>query len=165
MRIFFFTFILMSLLACKSKETIKSTDTQNAVRSIQLDDFISLDRTGCFGSCPIYQLKVFRDGSVQYFGRKFVDNEGIFKAQLNKQQVNDLFAKIDALIWEDFPEQYPMDNVDFPQFKVEVKLGEMQKSIRGNTNADKDLLKLTQYLDDVFDTLSLEKITENEDDF
>lgn len=165
MRIFVLSFLLIGLLACKSKEKAITKTTQNIEKFTQLDDFVSLDRTGCFGTCPIYQIKIFRSGKVQYFGRKFVDNEGVFQAQMNKQQVNDFFTEVDALNWESFPDQYPMDNVDFPQFRVEIKLGDFQKIIRGNTRADEALINLTQTIDELFETLTLEKITENEDSY
>lgn len=165
MRIIIFSLLLSSFLACKSKEKAISKTIQNIEKSTQLDDFVSLDRTGCFGTCPIYQIKIFRSGKVQYFGRKFVDNEGVFKAQMNKQQVNDFFAEVDALNWKSFPEQYPMDNVDFPQFRIEIKLDDFQKVIRGNTRADEALINLTQTIDELFETLNLEKITENEENY
>lgn len=165
MRIFVLSFLLIGLLACKSKEKTISNTPPNIEKSTELDDFVSLDRTGCFGTCPIYQIKIFRSGKVQYIGKKFVENEGTFQAQLDKTSLDDLFSEIDSLNWKSFPDQYPMDNVDFPQFRVEIKLGDFQKVIRGNTRADEAIIKLTQTIDGLIKTLTLEKISENEDGY
>ena len=37
---------------------------------------VCLERTGCFGSCPIYTVEIHSDGSVRYFGRMFVEKTG-----------------------------------------------------------------------------------------
>jgi len=35
-------------------------------------DAITLERTSCFGTCPVYKVSVRRDGSVAYDGKQFV---------------------------------------------------------------------------------------------
>src|SRR6187200_1158641 len=37
---------------------------------------IGLERTACFGKCPIYSVVIKSDGSVQYTGEKFVERLG-----------------------------------------------------------------------------------------
>jgi hypothetical protein len=158
MRIFVFSILLIGLLACKSKEKTQVKTAQNAEKSASLDDFVSLDRTACFGTCPIYQIKIFRDGKVLYFGKRYVENEGTFQAQMDKEPLNALFSEINSLNWESFPTEAPMDNVDFPQFRLEVKLGDFQKTIRGNTRADESLIKLSKKIDALFEDLTLETV-------
>jgi len=38
--------------------------------------WITLERTGCFGTCPIFTIRVFADGRVEWFGKKFVGEVG-----------------------------------------------------------------------------------------
>ena len=35
-------------------------------------DFVQLSRTACFGFCPVYTVRVFRDGSVEWVGQQNV---------------------------------------------------------------------------------------------
>lgn len=37
---------------------------------------IKLERTACYGSCPIYQVEILSDGSVHYLGEGFVEQIG-----------------------------------------------------------------------------------------
>ena len=37
---------------------------------------ITLERTACFGTCPIYKLTVYGDGRVEYEGERFVTVTG-----------------------------------------------------------------------------------------
>jgi hypothetical protein len=43
---------------------------------------ITLDRTGCYGTCPAYTLSLGADGSATYEGRAFVAARGRFEAQI-----------------------------------------------------------------------------------
>ena len=43
---------------------------------------ISLERTGCFGSCPIYKAVLRKDGTVIYIGKDFVTRKGLWKGKL-----------------------------------------------------------------------------------
>lgn len=45
----------------------------------------SLERTACYGVCPVYLVKVFTDGRVEWEGRKHVKVKGQQIAQLNSQ--------------------------------------------------------------------------------
>jgi len=59
---------------------------------------ITMERTACFGPCPIYTLTIFDDGKVVYEGRDFVKKKGRAESKITKQQLADLiaeFTKID----------------------------------------------------------------------
>lgn len=42
---------------------------------------ISLERTGCFGSCPIYKITLRSDGSATYVGKRYSPREGAFQGK------------------------------------------------------------------------------------
>ena len=37
---------------------------------------ITLQRTACFGACPVYTVSIYADGTVAYNGERFVEVEG-----------------------------------------------------------------------------------------
>jgi hypothetical protein len=43
---------------------------------------ISLERTGCFGNCPIYKVTLRRDGTATYLGKRFSRRDGVFHGKL-----------------------------------------------------------------------------------
>src|SRR5580704_2345024 len=59
---------------------------------------ITLKRTACFGTCPIYSLEIFEDGRLHYSGTQFVAAIGPRQAQIPPAAVKaliDNFIKID----------------------------------------------------------------------
>ncbi|MFT3840907.1 MAG: DUF6438 domain-containing protein [Myxococcaceae bacterium] len=55
----------------------------------------SLERTPCFGVCPVYKVEVFTDGRVHWQGFRNVGQQGAAEAQLTDAQlaqVRDAFA-------------------------------------------------------------------------
>ena len=48
---------------------------------------MTLERTACFGTCPVYGVAVFADGTVVYLGMDHVDQLGVRVAQVEPDQV------------------------------------------------------------------------------
>ena len=71
---FFLLFILV-LFSCGSSK--KNTETK--VKEIKKELVISLERTPCYGTCPIYKMEIFSDGSAFYHGERFVDRIGDYE--------------------------------------------------------------------------------------
>lgn len=65
---------------------------------------ITLKRTACFGTCPIYRLEVYADGKVVYEGKEYVKVIGKEEARISSEQVDHLvqrFLAIDYFHLED----------------------------------------------------------------
>jgi hypothetical protein len=156
-----YTMVLMLTLAlsgCAAKKKAADSAPESVISSELLSaDYISLFRSGCFGTCPVYQLKIMGNGDVIYYGRQFVSMIGIHVGSLDQSEVAELFESLNEYQWKKYPEQYPIDNVDFPQFVLEYQRGDFIKVIRGNSNTDKELLDLTLKLDSFTDQISFQK--------
>jgi hypothetical protein len=50
----------------------------------------TLERTGCYGECPVYRLTVSTDGSVVYVGTRWVKVTGRQEFKLTPAQVSEL---------------------------------------------------------------------------
>ncbi len=44
--------------------------------------WISVRRTECYGVCPVFTLRVFADGRVEYEGKRFVIRRGVVRTHL-----------------------------------------------------------------------------------
>jgi hypothetical protein len=42
---------------------------------------ITLERTGCFGTCPIYKVTLRRDGTISYNGKQYVQLKGAYEGR------------------------------------------------------------------------------------
>ena len=51
-------------------------------------DFIKLKRTECYGTCPVYKVKIYSNGIVEYNGVMFVKKIGSYQWKIDKKAVN-----------------------------------------------------------------------------
>ena len=54
---------------------------------------ITLSRSPCFGACPVYEVTIHVDGSVDYNGIRFVGATGDQHAKISRSRVRDLYAR------------------------------------------------------------------------
>src|SRR5690606_21346322 len=62
----------------------------------QADAVITLERTACFGACPIYTVSILADGTVLYNGERFVDVEGEQAGQIEPETVAEMVEAFEA---------------------------------------------------------------------
>lgn len=144
-------FVLLFVIACApSKEAKKNY-------AVEASNSITLERTACYGTCPVYQVSIFADGKIVYEGKQYVDHIGTYSAKIDKNVALALFAKISTFSWEAYPEKYPIDNYDFPQFHLEYQTNDLSKLIKANTNAPKELIALSKEMDKLVSSVNLKK--------
>jgi len=92
---------------------------------------ISLSRSGCYGKCPVYQVTINRDGSVEYKGDMFVDHIGTYNVEVDVdfQKFEDLVKTTDFFNLED---RYIESVADIPVCGVTVRTTSKVKSIVDN---------------------------------
>ncbi len=100
--------------------TLSGTDTEivlvkEGTGNISLaGDEVKLEKTPCFGSCPVYDITVKRDGRATYNGTNFVNTTGTQTTNLDQGLVNAMFASLDALDFQSFDPLYDANITDLP---------------------------------------------------
>nr|HEX4317125.1 DUF6438 domain-containing protein [Kofleriaceae bacterium] len=116
----------------------------------------SLERTACFGSCPIYKISVFRDGAIEWEGTQYVKILGkavgrATPAQL--QQLRAAFAKAGYSMMRASYEQAMV--TDQPTMVVAFADGPSVKTVKhygGDSNAPPSLYELETSIDTILNT-------------
>jgi hypothetical protein len=67
---------------------------------------ITLERTACFGSCPVYRLVAGADGRVTYEGTAHVRQLGTASAQTPPDRLQHLLSEIDQAGYFSFANRY-----------------------------------------------------------
>jgi hypothetical protein len=67
---------------------------------------IELERTACFGACPIYTVTLFRDGKARYHGEAFVKNEGDLTGRIHISDFGRLCYLLERLGFSEFEHEY-----------------------------------------------------------
>jgi len=112
----------------------------------EIELIISLQRTACFGTCPIYKIEIFSDGSGIYTGTRFVENIGITKFSLSETQLNLILTQAEVIGFTNMQEEYSEPISDLPTTFIQIK----NKRIRDYTGAPKTLKNLENLIDQLY---------------
>lgn len=131
MKHFLLTALALMLAACSvaapqatPTPTVAPTPTPNYSTLV-----ITLERTVCFGFCPVYTLKVYGDGRVEYEGNQHVAVEGSQTATLTPEQVQELVAAYQAADYFNLKDDYTAPVTDLPSTITSVTIDGQTKVI------------------------------------
>jgi hypothetical protein len=120
--------------------------------SVRADVTFTLERTACFGTCPVYQLTITGDGTVVYEGRDFVKVKGRQTSSISTAQVQELvaaFERANFLVLTDYMEQKV---TDLPYAITSLTLGGKTKTVNhyyGDNSAPQQLTALESKIDEI----------------
>lgn len=84
---------------------------------------ISLQRTGCLGSCPAYRIEIGGEGGVTYTGSGFVDVRGTHRYDVPPSDVAALVEKAREADFWSLRESYRASVTDNPTTIVSITMG------------------------------------------
>ena len=112
----------------------------------EIEPIVSLQRTACFGTCPIYKIEIYTDGSGTYTGTRFVENIGVSKFQLSKSDVNKILEYAIKIGFSKLKDEYSEPITDLPTTFIQIK----DKKIKDYTGAPKKLKNLENLIDKIY---------------
>ena len=97
-------------------------------------DSIVLQRTACFGQCPVYSVEIHANGQVKYIGEEFVSVKGIRHSSIPRANVELLAAALRHVKFAQMHEKYQFEAdgcvnmpTDLPSLSISVtKAGRTQ---------------------------------------
>lgn len=154
LRISSFLLLLSSLtiLGCKSKETtVAQTAVSNSTVTASVSEspavLASIERTACFGKCPIYRATFHDNGEVTYIGRNFVEHVGTYTTLISEDDLKSIVQMAKDMNYFGLNDAYPTPIPDFPTCITTVNLEGRQKRILNGENAPRDLIGFERHLD------------------
>jgi len=123
----------------------------NFAQEAEQTGVITLERTPCFGSCPVYTLEIHEDGTVLYEGIRFVEVEGSQEFTLDPDTTAALFEGIVESGYFDLDDKYTdFDVTDAPSVNTSVTIGDEYKQIwhyMGDQSAPAELYHIEYWVD------------------
>ncbi|HEY1551146.1 MAG TPA: DUF6438 domain-containing protein [Kofleriaceae bacterium] len=128
----------------------------NAAPPAKADAVIaSLERTACYGYCPIYKVSIHADGRVEYHGEHFVKRKGDATGQLSATQLGALRGAFVRASFFELADRYEHESMtDAPSAVVAFSDGGRTKTIRhyhGDDTAPASLDTLEERIDALVD--------------
>jgi hypothetical protein len=102
------------------------------------DTVISLRRTACFGSCPVYSVGVTADGTVHFYGESSVVSPGYQTASIGRPAVQALLTFLGAKRFHTLHAQYQRQATDHPSAIITLRQGAAVKRVRHDESNDSE---------------------------
>ncbi|MCC6615574.1 MAG: (2Fe-2S) ferredoxin domain-containing protein [Anaerolineae bacterium] len=117
---------------------------------------MTLQRTPCFGMCPVYGLKVFADGTVIYLGLRYVEQPGVRTTTVEPSQVESLAMQADLSGYFGWNDEYTRQLVtDHPTAISSLTWNDQHKQITrydGDPDAPIGLVRFEEAIDRLANT-------------
>lgn len=72
----------------------------------QPDQVITLERTACFGFCPVYSFQIDSSGTVSWQGKEYVATRGSQASSITHDQFRDLIEAFEQIRFFDLKDVY-----------------------------------------------------------
>ena len=127
-------------------------------------DFVTLERTVCFGNCPSYQVTIAQDGTVNFEGRDFVKTKGTARAQINPEDFKKLVNEFEKIKYFSLDDKYepgspgcPNAATDSPSARTSIQLTGRSKGVShyygcGDSEVLRVLTALERKIDEIAGT-------------
>jgi hypothetical protein len=96
---------------------------------------IGIERSPCFGTCPVYTLIVKSDGSFRYKGLHFVDRIGEFTGKVDAWQYKNLAQFIKDAGYMELQDAYDRTVTDFETVYTTVVMDGKRKVVSNYASA------------------------------
>ena len=124
---------LLALLSCVKREAVPPLSESSASPA---EPVITLERTACFGSCPVYRISVTSSGVVSFEGKAHVRRVGPATGQVPRRQVEQLLSDIEQAGYFTLDDRYQASEpgcgryaTDAPTVVTSVRLRGRAKTI------------------------------------
>lgn len=153
--------MLVLLGACKATQEdgqppnddqVEPTETSSAQSSevtSRLDTsllFLYFETTPCFGSCPVFTMKIYHNGFATYTGTRFVDNIGEFDGRLTLQQMSGIKEQAQLIEFFSLNSEYDAPVTDLPTITTYLNIEGQQHRVKARMNIPDELQAFHKYL-------------------
>ena len=138
-----------------------TSESQGQPESVPDDLVIKLERTRCFGACPVYTVSIDAKGDVIYEGIRFVQVQGRATDRIPVARVAALLATADRIGFFELNDQYRTKKnpdgsetivTDLPTTFVTITSGGRTKRIEDYYGSPDSLKELERQIDDAAGT-------------
>jgi hypothetical protein len=150
---------IILIAACASPRSAGTTPEKSEAAD---GPVLTLERTACFGACPVYRLSVSRDGKISYEGKAHVRHLGPASATIPRERLDSLLSELERAGYFSFSGRYlPGDpacgrySTDSPSAITSIQSGERFKRIEhdyGCGSAPGALVLLERRIDEVLES-------------
>jgi hypothetical protein len=120
-------------LACAPRNASPPAADNTAAATTATRPAVSLERTPCFGSCPVYSIAVSSSGVVTYEGRANVRRVGTATSQIPTKEVEALLIELERAGYFTFSDRYALSEPTCGRYSTDSPSVISSATFRGRT--------------------------------
>lgn len=141
--IFLTLLIAAFFLACGTNQKVLSKKQSASF-------FLKIEKTACFGSCPIYTMIILGDSKADFTGVRFVEKMGKYTSDIPDSTFRSIVSSSLDADWEDYDSSYLTGYSDLPStiLTFSIASGDTTKVMIESDIGPKELHLLSKHLED-----------------
>lgn len=143
---FTLTLAAVLLFGCQSSPGVQPDQKLNAGEVV-----LSLQRTSCFGACPVYLVEVLTNGTLRFRGERHVKVTEPVELALPPTTLQALFARLDGSAFSGWPDFTTVNSSDAPTVVLTYRRHTV-RHYRGDAAAPPELTQLEDDVDALLGT-------------
>ena len=125
---------------CSRSQAKTSAATNPSETPEKRDLYVRIERTPCYGRCPIDKVEASGDGRVRYIGERFVPRLGTYTRRLTVDELNTLEKILRESAFENYDTLYDNPGIsDLPSLVFTYRLDGRERRITCRTGCPPDL--------------------------
>ena len=164
---FLFAFAVLTFSCANSKKMSENavSNEYSVFKPAEKDDslFASINRSYCFGTCPVYTFTINNDGKASYVGTRNVKNIGEYSSKVTPAQMNALIEVAKSINYMSFEDEYDNKSItDLPSTTTSIVIDGKRKEVMRRYQYPKEIKTLEEAFDQLIESLDwkLEKAAE-----
>lgn len=131
-----FSFFFACVLAGCGNSVSQPENTNQPQLKEKMELSLKMERSHCYGTCPVYELTLQPDGKVLFNGIDFTEIKGKVKGNLSEEKMSLLVDEIKKADFFSLDNAYNSDSSNCPNFATDspdvtlyIKLNEKEKTV------------------------------------
>ena len=132
-----------------TQDTIKHTE--------EITVFATISKSPCYGTCPVYNMTIFSDGSITLEGIRIIDKIGTFYGKITKEQLAEFEKVANEINYFDLKDEYDSPVTDLPSTTTSIIVNGEKKKVRRRANYPQGILTFEILFENLLNSVDWEK--------
>jgi hypothetical protein len=119
---------------------------------------IEMEKTACYGQCPVYTVKIDESGRGLFIGVENTAHLGLFSFRLRKEELNGLIASFERIRFFELKDRYYDYVTDPPTTYLTFRNGSREKKVMDYYGAPQELKDLEKSIADLVLSKRMRKV-------
>jgi hypothetical protein len=159
--LFSFITIIFLIGSCSTSKNKIDAETQalNGLTN-RAHLFSMIKRSYCFGTCPVYELKIYANGDATYHGIKNVELKGFYSGQVSKKNRAILSQKAKDINYMEMKDVYDNPGIsDLPSTTTSIVINGSLKEVRRRYGYPTELIAFEKLFDEIIASTNWDKLS------